>query len=361
MKLGVVGGGQLGQMMALSALPLGIKTAFLDPAQDACAGDAGHLFCAAYDDEASVRSLADYADVVTFEFENVPPSTVSTLSKIKPAFPSSTALETARDRWNEKSLFRKLGISTAPLALVDDQASLNAGVEEIGFPAVLKTRTLGYDGKGQKVLRSVNDVEGTFEELGGVPLILEGFVDFEFEVSCIGTRSRAGKSIFYPLVQNEHRSGILYRSQPIDKPVLQAQAEHAVKAVMEALDYVGTLAFEFFVQGDHLIANEIAPRVHNSGHWTIEGSRCSQFENHVRAVMNMPLGSIETTGPVAMYNVIGRKPDVEKLLSIPGIHWHDYGKSERAGRKIAHITITAATDEILKARCEKVDSLLNNE
>ena len=361
MKLGIVGGGQLGRMMALAGLPLGIKSVFLDPSKDACAADAGELICAPYDDEEGINALAAASDAVTFEFENVAPESVATLAQSKPAFPPSEALRTARDRWNEKSLFQSLGIETPPLALVDDQAGLEVGVQSVGFPCVLKTRTMGYDGKGQKVLRSDADVAGTFEELGSVPMILEGFIDFDFEVSCIGVRTQAGDCVFYPLVQNEHTQGILYRSTPVANDALQSKAENAVKAVMDSLNYVGTMAFEFFVRGDALIANEIAPRVHNSGHWTIEGTRCSQFENHVRAVMNLPLGSTELTGPVVMFNVIGKRPDVTALLKVPGVHWHDYTKSERAGRKIAHITVTANSESDLDDRAKQVEALLQNE
>ncbi len=361
MKLGIVGGGQLGRMLAEAALPLGIKTAFLDPSDQACAQDCGELFCAPYDDVEALSKLSDFSDAVTFEFENVTPEAVAQLSESQPVYPPAIALETARDRWSEKSLFQKLEIPTATLALVDDQSSLEQAVETTGFPCVLKTRTLGYDGKGQKILRSRDDVAGTFEELGGVPMLLEGFVEFEYEVSCIGVRDRNGHSVFYPLVENEHRNAMLHRSQPIVNSPLQSQAEAAVKAVMDALDYIGTMAFEFFVCGDDLIANEIAPRVHNSGHWTIEGSCCSQFENHVRAVMDMPLGSTEIRVPVVMYNVIGKRPDTNALLSVPGVHWHDYTKTERVGRKIAHITVTATTENDLKTRCTHVESLLVNE
>jgi len=348
-------------MMAQAALPLGVRTTFLDPAIDACAGEAGQLICAAYDDDAGVAQLAQASDAVTFEFENVPPSTVASLAIEKPAFPSSLALATARDRWSEKSLFQSLDIKTPKLALVDDQESLEAGIEVVGLPCVLKTRTMGYDGKGQKLIRKRADVVGTFAELGSVPMILEGFVEFDFEVSCIGVRNQSGQSVFYPIVKNEHVQGILYRSQPLAQSQLQVQAEQAVKSVMDALDYVGTMAFEFFVKADELIANEIAPRVHNSGHWSIEGSCCSQFENHVRAVLDLPLGSTETITPVMMFNVIGKRPDVQALLAIPGAHWHDYNKAERKGRKIAHITVTAQSNEQLKLRADKVERLLINE
>lgn len=361
MKLGIVGGGQLGRMMAQAALPLGIRTAFLDPSDQACAGDVGELITAAYDDADAAMKLAADADAVTFEFENVPPETVATIAETKPAYPPSEALRTARDRWLEKSLFQSLGIKTPPLALVNDQQTLEDGVDKVGFPCVLKTRTMGYDGKGQKVLKSRADVPGTFEELGSVPMILEGFIEFEYEISCVGVRSQTGQSVFYPVIVNEHKQGMLYRSEPLEQSSLQTIAENAVKAVMDALDYVGTMAFEFFVLGDDLIANEIAPRVHNSGHWTIEGARCSQFENHVRAVLGLPLGATDLTGPVVMYNVIGTRPNVIDLLSVPGVHWHDYTKAERPGRKIAHVTITANNKTQLAVRAERVEQLLCND
>jgi len=361
MKLAVIGGGQLGRMMAQAGLPIGVKTVFLDPARDASAAACGEHLCAAYDDSDSIEQIKKTADAVTFEFENVPPTTVATLAQSLPAYPPAKALETARDRWTEKSMFRNLGIETAKLALVDDQTSLESGVIEVGMPCVLKTRTMGYDGKGQKVIRSQADIAGTFEELGSVSMILESFVNFDFEVSCIGVRDSKGNCVFYPLVQNEHTQGILYRSQPIENTNLQIQAEKSAKAVMDQLKYVGTMAFEFFVAGGQLIANEIAPRVHNSGHWTIEGSRCSQFENHVRAVCGYPLGSTETTGPVTMYNVIGLRPDLMKLLSVDGVHVHDYDKTERKGRKIGHITVTANNREDLQTRNKQVEALLVND
>ncbi|MBU2864508.1 5-(carboxyamino)imidazole ribonucleotide synthase [Reinekea forsetii] len=361
MKLAIVGGGQLGRMMAQAALPLGIKTVLLDPSDQACGGDCGDLIIADYADENALDQLTDKTDAVTFEFENVPAAAFARLERALPAFPPAKALDTARDRWNEKSLFQSLNIATAPLALVDDQASLEAGLEKVGLPAVLKTRTLGYDGKGQKVIRENKDIAGTFTELGSVPMLLEGFVAFDYEVSCISVRSKQGDCKFYPLVENEHRQGILHKSQPLINHPLQSKAEQAAQSVMNALDYVGVMAFEFFVKGDELIANEIAPRVHNSGHWSIEGSACSQFENHVRAVMGLPLGSTETLHPIAMLNVIGARPDISKLLSVPGVHLNDYGKSERPGRKIAHINISAPSQAELTVRVKAVEALLVNQ
>lgn len=361
MKLAVVGGGQLGRMLAQAALPLGIKTQFLDPSDQACAKDAGELICAAYDSPEGIKQLLQGCDAVTFEFENVPPTAVATLAQSKPAFPPASALQTARDRWVEKSLFQRLDIATPRFAKIDSQADLDQAVADLGCPAVLKTRTLGYDGKGQKVLRQSSDAQQAFSELGSVPLIMERFIDFDYEISCIGVRDQQGQCVFYPIIKNEHRQGILYRSQPIDNAELQVQAERMVQSMLIELDYVGTMAFEFFVKDNQLMANEIAPRVHNSGHWSIEGSACSQFENHVRAVTGLPLGCCELRGEVVMYNVIGRRPDVHQLLAIPAVHWHDYGKAERKGRKIAHITVTAQNEQQLAERCQQVEALLVND
>ncbi|WP_108126610.1 5-(carboxyamino)imidazole ribonucleotide synthase [Saccharospirillum mangrovi] len=360
MRVGVIGGGQLGRMMAQAGLPLDIQLSFLDPSAEACAAQFGTLVQGAYDDADAIDQLVANVERVTFEFESVPPETVAQIAQQLPVYPSAQALATARDRWLEKSLFQQLGIETAPIADIASQADLEAAVERIDLPAVLKTRTLGYDGKGQKVLRGQADVTGAFGELGAVPMILEGFVAFDYEVSCIGVRSASGELAFYPLVRNEHRQGMLYRSEPLAEHPLQATAETAVGQVMAALGYVGVLAFEFFVVGDRLLANEIAPRVHNSGHWTIEGSECSQFENHLRAVADLPLGSTETRGCVALYNLIGEMPERAQVLSIPGAHWHDYGKSPRRGRKIGHITLTATTADQLQQRCAQLEPLLRN-
>lgn len=361
MRIGVIGGGQLGRMMAMAATPLGIHMAFLDPNKGACAGDVGLLVEGDYDDHYEIRELIKHSDRITFEFENVPPETVAFIADQVPVYPSALALETARDRWLEKNLFQRLDIATAPVADIAGQGDLDRAVERIGLPAVLKTRTLGYDGKGQKILRTADDVAGAFEELGSVPMILEGFVDFDYEVSCIGVRSAQGDLAFYPLTRNEHRNAILHRSEPMAEHPLQAKAETAVGQVMAALDYVGVLAFEFFVVGDRLLANEIAPRVHNSGHWTIEGSACSQFENHIRAVADLPLGHTGQRASVAMYNLVGALPSREAVLAIPGTHWHDYRKDPRPGRKIGHITVTAASQAELEERCKRLEPLLCND
>lgn len=360
-RLGVVGGGQLGRMMALAAAPLGIRTVVLDPGEDACARHYAQHIRGAFDDLGTMQQLAESVDVATFEFENVPAESVAHLSRSVPAWPPAGALAVARDRWSEKTLFREQSIPLPPLARVDSQADLDLATSTtVGLPAVLKTRTLGYDGKGQKVLRTESDVAGAWSELGSVPCVLEGFVEFDDELSCIGVRTELGDTRFYELVKNEHRDGILYKSVPQANHPLQARAEDYTAKVMAALDYVGVMAFEFFRCGDELVANEIAPRVHNSGHWTIEGARVSQFENHVRAVCGLPLGATETRGPVAMLNVYGDRPDVLALLELPGVAWHDYDKTPRPGRKIGHVTVQAEDEATLLARLERAEACLNN-
>ncbi|WP_313550556.1 5-(carboxyamino)imidazole ribonucleotide synthase [Pseudomonas sp.] len=358
MKIGVIGGGQLGRMLALAGTPLGMDFAFLDPAPDACAAALGEHIRADYSDQDHLRQLADEVDLVTFEFESVPAETVAFLSQFVPVFPSAEALRIARDRWFEKTMFKDLGIPTPEFADIQSQADLDAAAARIGLPAVMKTRTLGYDGKGQKVLRSQADVEGTFAELGSVPCILEGFVPFTGEVSLIAVRARNGETRFYPLVHNTHESGILRLSIASTDHPLQALAEDYVGRVLDKLDYVGVLAFEFFEVNGGLKANEIAPRVHNSGHWTIEGSESSQFENHLRAVAGLPLGSTAKVGESAMLNFIGKVPAVEQVLQIDDCHLHHYGKSFKAGRKVGHATLRCSDAATLKARIADVETLI---
>ena len=358
MKIGVIGGGQLGRMLALAGTPLGMDFAFLDPAPDACAAALGEHIRADYSDQDHLRQLADEVDLVTFEFESVPAETVAFLSQFVPVFPSAQALRIARDRWFEKTMFKDLGIPTPEFADIQSQVDLDAAAARIGLPAVMKTRTLGYDGKGQKVLRSQADVEGAFAELGSVPCILEGFVPFTGEVSLIAVRARNGETRFYPLVHNTHESGILRLSIASTDHPLQALAEDYVGRVLDKLDYVGVLAFEFFEVDGGLKANEIAPRVHNSGHWTIEGSESSQFENHLRAVAGLPLGSTAKVGESAMLDFIGKVPDVEQGLQIDDCHLHDYGKGFKAGRKVGHATLRCSDAATLRARIADVETLI---
>lgn len=360
-RVGIVGGGQLGRMLAQAGAPLDLRFTFLDPGSEPCASAHGEHLQADWQDAAALERLIETCDAITFEFENVPFEAVERLAERRPAYPPAQALATARDRWLEKSLFRALEIAVPPIARIDSQADLDAAVADIGLPAVVKTRTMGYDGKGQKVMREAGDVAGTFDELGGVPLILEGFIDFDHEISVIAVRARDGEIRHWPVVRNEHRQGILHCSVPQTAHPLQPQAEDYASRVMNELDYVGVMAFEFFVTEDGLLANEIAPRVHNSGHWSIEGAVTSQFENHVRAVSGLPLGETARLAPCAMLNVIGAFPEREAVLALPGTRWHDYGKAPRPGRKIGHVTILAADDDTLKSRVAAVESLLVND
>jgi 5-(carboxyamino)imidazole ribonucleotide synthase len=360
MKIGVIGGGQLGRMLALAGTPLGMSFAFLDPAPDACAAALGEHIRADYGDQDHLRQLADEVDLVTFEFESVPAETVAFLSQFVPVYPSASSLRIARDRWFEKSMFRELKIPTPEFADLHSQADLDAAVARIGLPAVLKTRTLGYDGKGQKVLRMPADVTGAFAELGGVPCILEGFVPFSGEVSLIAVRARDGETRFYPLVHNSHDNGILRLSVASRAHPLQALAEDYLGRVLRRLDYVGVLAFEFFEVDGGLKANEIAPRVHNSGHWTIEGAECSQFENHLRAVAGLPLGSTASLGQSAMLNFIGEVPPTRRVVALPDCHLHHYGKAFKAGRKVGHATLRCADAATLKQRIAALEALIAN-
>ena len=358
MKIGVIGGGQLGRMLALAGTPLGMNFAFLDPAPDACAAALGEHLCADYGDRDHLRQLADEVDLVTFEFESVPAETVAFLSQFVPVFPSAEALRIARDRWFEKSMFKDLGIPTPAFADIQSQADLDAAASSIGLPAVLKTRTLGYDGKGQKVLRKPADVAGAFAELGSVPCLLEGFVPFTGEVSLIAVRGRDGEICFYPLVHNTHEEGSLRLSVASSNHTLQSLAEDYAGRVLTKLDYVGVLAFEFFEVDGGLKANEIAPRVHNSGHWTIEGAECSQFENHLRAVAGLPLGSTAKLGESAMLNFIGEVPAVAKVIAVEDCHLHHYGKAFKVGRKVGHATLRCPDRSTLDRQITAVESLI---
>ncbi len=341
MIVGIVGGGQLARMLALAGIPLGLRFVFLDPAEDACAATLGEHLCGAYDDEALLAHLAEKCDVVTYEFENVPEHSIEFLSQRVAVYPGALALATARDRLNEKSLFKELGIPTVPFFAIDSLDELKQAAAETGLPAVLKTRTLGYDGKGQAVLQNEADIETAWEQLGGVPLILEGFANFHREVSVIGVRSRDGETRFYPLAENTHHNGILQLSRSRPDDPLQPQAEQAARRLLDKLDYVGVMALELFDTGGKLMANEIAPRVHNSGHWTIEGAVTSQFENHLRAILDLPLGSTEPRGLAAMVNFVGRMPPSQQIMAYPGVHLHDYNKAARDGRKVGHATLLA--------------------
>jgi 5-(carboxyamino)imidazole ribonucleotide synthase len=353
MRVGIIGAGQLGQMLALAGYPLALRFLFLDSSVDAPGAQVGPIITGAFDDPASLERLAAESDLITYEFENVPVSALEAVAGSRPCHPPVEALRVSQDRLLEKELFNRLGIPTPPFRAVDSLADLRAAVAAVGLPCVLKTRRLGYDGKGQRYLRRQADVGPAWESLGGVPLILEGFVKFDREVSIIGARSTTGETRCYPLSGNTHREGILRVTiAPAANARLQQSAEKHLNRVLDHFGYAGVLTIEFFLQRGRLVANEMAPRVHNSGHWTIEGAVTSQFENHLRAILGLPLGETRAVGHAAMVNFIGSMPDRDRVLALPGTHHHDYGKSPRAGRKLGHATIVASTaagrDRILR-------------
>ena len=353
----VLGGGQLGRMLGLAGIPLGCTFTFLDPTAGAPAAAVGDLVVGGLDDTGAAERAATGAAVVTYEWEGVPAGTARALAAHLPVHPAPSVLELSQDRVEEKTALRELGVATAPFRAVDDRAGLDEAVTAVGLPAVLKTRRGGYDGKGQAVLRDEGDVDAAWAELGGVPLILEGFVPFARELSVLAVRGRDGETRCWPVAENLHRDGILRISRapaPGWDATLQARAEACVRPLLERHDYVGVACVELFDTGTELLANEIAPRVHNSGHWTIEGAETSQFANHVRAVVGLPLGSTAARGPAAMVNCIGTMPDAAAVLAIDGAHLHDYGKSPRPGRKLGHVTVTAPDADTLEARLARV-------
>lgn len=358
MKIGVLGAGQLGRMLALAGYPLDFDFVFLDPAAEACAAPLGEHLHAEYLDEAALANFCGRIDLATWEFENVPAQTAAFVAARKPLLPHPRALATGQDRLAEKQLFDALKIPVPPYATVDSREALEAAVRAVGFPCVLKTRRLGYDGKGQAVLRAAGDLDGAWSRLGRQPLLLEAFVPFEREVSCIAVRGRDGATAFYPVTENTHRDGILRTSIPRASDPLQALAEDYTGRVLKQLDYVGVLAFEFFAARGGLLGNEIAPRVHNSGHWTLDGAQCSQFENHLRAIAGLPLGSTALRGPCAMVNFIGAVPDLAQLARIPELHVHLYGKQAKPARKVGHANLTASSASSLDAALAHLQPLL---
>jgi len=358
--VGVLGGGQLGRMLALAGLPLGVRFLFVDPSPEAPASDLGEHLALDYGAPEALERLAA-CDIVTYEFENVPVAAARAIAARTLLHPPVVALEVAQDRLNEKTCFSELGIPTPPFFDVTSLADLERALAITGLPAVLKTRRLGYDGKGQRVLRAPGDAANAFAELGGVPLLLEGFVAFERELSLVGARRADGETAFYPLVENQHEAGILEFTRapaPNVPRALQAAAESYLDALFGRFDYVGVLTIELFEVGGRLVANEIAPRVHNSGHYTIEGAVTSQFEQHLRAVLGLPLGSPALVGESAMLNFIGSLPEAKAVLAVPDAHLHDYGKAPRAGRKVGHVTVRARTDAELTARLSALRALI---
>lgn len=342
MRIGIIGAGQLGQMLGFAARDLGYECIFLDPSATPPASAAGTVIQAAFDDPEALRELAAQADVVTYEFENVPVTALEAISDSVPVYPPPAALLHAQDRLKEKELFQRLNIPLAAFHAVDSPQDLHAAARAIGLPLVLKTRRFGYDGKGQFVVRTEADFDPAWQELGDSALIAEQWIAFDYEVSAIGARNAAGDIVSFPLTRNEHRDGILHSSKaPEEDAALTAKARRHLQLLLEQLDYVGVLALEMFVVGDELLANEFAPRVHNSGHWSIEGACPSQFTAHLLAITGAALVTPEMRGHAGMVNLIGEIPETAHRLQHGVLH--DYGKEARPGRKLGHVTVMAGS------------------
>jgi 5-(carboxyamino)imidazole ribonucleotide synthase len=344
MTVGIVGAGQLGRMLALAGYPLGLDFLFLDPAADAPAGRVAPILNGAFTDAALLDELTTRSEVVTFDWENISVDALRALTGSARICPPIPALAAAQDRVSEKKLFERLKIPTTRWRAVGSRAQLSRAIRDIGLPAVIKTRRLGYDGKGQAVVHTQEDADRAWEQLGSAPLLYEELISFDCETSIIGARSKRGEVAVYPLNGNVHSQGILRLTRaPFGPPRWQRLAAAYLERVLTHFRYTGILTIEFFVRGGKLIANEMAPRVHNSGHWTLEGAVTSQFENHLRAILGLPLGSTQPRGFSAMFNLIGTLPARRALLEVPGLHLHDYGKQPRPGRKLGHCTIVESS------------------
>ena len=365
--VGILGGGQLARMMALAGAPLGLRFRVLDNVADACAGQFAPMIVGDYTDQAALAAFAAQVDVATFDFENVPAESAQWLSERVPVFPNPRALAVAQDRLAEKTLFRELGIPVPDFADIPSRQALDEAVARLGTPCILKTRRLGYDGKGQFRIKSPADIDAAWDALGAqagsVGLILEGFVHFDRELSVVAVRGRDGEFRAWPLTENWHVDGVLSASLAparVDAG-LQATALAHARTLAEALDYVGVFALELFCRDGELLANELAPRVHNSGHWTIEGAETSQFQNHLRAVLGLPLGDTRMLGHACMLNWVGAMPEAGPVLREAGGHWHDYGKEPREGRKVGHATLRADAPMELADALRRVGAALERE
>lgn len=361
-RMGCLGGGQLGRMMALEGYPLGLSFTFLDPAPDSSAGQVADRLVGPYTDPHLLAELGASSDLVTFEFESVPQEAAAQLASSTEVFPGPRALAVAQDRLLEKRIFTDLGIPTAEHAPVDGPEDFDVAWSKVGHPARLKSRRLGYDGHGQSRVSSRQDMARAFSAVGGVPSILEREVAFDRELSIISVRSKTGAVAFYPLTENHHEESVL-RLSLAPAPELTARLEAAAQglssALMEELDYCGVLAVELFQVGDRLVANEMAPRVHNSGHWTLDGAVVSQFQNHLRAGLGWPLGTTATRRPHAMVNILSSAPEREALLDVPLARVHLYGKRPRPLRKLGHVNLTGGAAAEVSAAVLATGALLN--
>jgi 5-(carboxyamino)imidazole ribonucleotide synthase len=360
MLIAILGGGQLARMLALAGLPLGLRFRVLDPAADPCAAAVAEHIRGEFTDPAALAQLVSGADLLTFDFENVPAQVLEQLSDSLPARPGPAILAMSQDRLLEKQAFAQLGVPVAAHAAVHDSAQVRAAMQKLGGPVIVKTRRFGYDGKGQVRIKHLDDVSAAMCSMGNVPAIAEALVPFQRELSLVAVRSSTGELRCYPLVENVHIDGILALTLAPARvgPELSEQARRAAAAVADQYDYIGCFALEFFELDGQLVLNEMAPRVHNSGHWSIEGAICSQFENHLRAICGLPLGDTQARCPTAMLNLIGDTQGREASLALSGVHWHDYGKKARSGRKVGHVTLTADDAEAVTQRVRRILPLI---
>ncbi|PID43110.1 MAG: 5-(carboxyamino)imidazole ribonucleotide synthase [Proteobacteria bacterium] len=360
MKVGILGAGQLGRMLALAGFPLDMTFTFYDTSGSPTA-NIGKTYI---DTDANFPLLDDFlseVDLVTYEFENIPSRLTRAVEQKKPLFPSTESILVCQNREYEKALFTRLGIPTARYFVVESAEQLKQAAGELGCPVVAKSVTDGYDGKGQAVLKSPVEADAAWQAIGHKKLVVESFVEFKRELSIIAVRGRTGQIEYYPLTENTHHQGILRYSiapAPELNPQIESLAQQLVKSLVDELDHTGVLTLELFETETGLIANEMAPRVHNSGHWTINSDLCSQFENHLRAIAGLPLGNTRSIRPACMINLIGKTGDLSKILQFPYANLHLYGKAERAGRKIGHITINADTYNELIWRVKNIQSIL---
>ena len=360
MKVGILGAGQLGRMLAIAGYPLEMSFSFYDTSGSPSVGF-GDILVDKGGSGAKLDEFLKNVDVVTYEFEHLPLELTQTIEKQKPLYPSSKSIEVCQNRAKEKALFKALGIPTAEYRIATNAEELAKAASELGCPVVAKSVTEGYDGKGQAVLRDASDAQEAWNSINHEAVIVESFINFSRELSIIAARSTTGEVAFYPLAENNHHDGILrYSIAPAPKvsAELQQQAESHIKALINDLDHVGILTLELFETPEGLMANEMAPRVHNSGHWSIEGAASSQFENHLRAIAGLPLGNTTANKPTCMINIISEKGDKEAILKLPYAHLHLYGKEERKGRKLGHVTVQADSYEELVWRVKNVASFL---
>ncbi len=357
--IGVIGAGQLGQMLGIAGRKMGLDFVFLDPSDTPPAAAIGPVLKYPFDSDEGLAKLVAESDIITYEFENVAVAAIERIAASTTVYPPAAALRHAQDRLVEKTLFTTLDIPVAGFRAINSEEDLHAACADLGLPLVLKTRRFGYDGKGQSLIKVEADLEPAFADLGGSDLIAEQWIAFDREVSAIAARNVSGDVVFYPLTENLHRQGILSVSKaPVAANELTETAKRYLTSLLTHLDYVGVLALELFVTGDHLTANEIAPRVHNSGHWTIEGADTSQFENHLRAILDMPLGNADARGHAGMINLLGEMPGESVAFQADDCFLHDYGKEPRPGRKLGHVTVVADNPAALEEQLKRLGKLL---